>query len=138
MGAAFVALYINMSAIKDGRYPIELDKERHLLFSLNALDEIQDKFGGFDKLGEIMDGKDKLKNVRWLLTLLINEGAEEEEQLTEKQVGKLIHTGNFINVQQAIFRAFTIGNNGGQETQVEQENDEEEENEKNSQSEQVK
>lgn len=139
MGAAFVALYITMSAIKNGRYPIELDKERHLLFSLNALDEIQDKFGGFDKLGEIMDGKDKLKNVRWLLTLLINEGAaEEEEQLTEKQVGKLIHTGNFVNVQQAIFRAFAIGNNGGQQAETEPEEEEDEEEGKNSQSGQVK
>lgn len=129
-----------MSAIKDGRYPIELDKERHLLFSLNALDEIQDKFGGFDKLHEIMDGKDKLKNVRWLLTLLINEGAaEDEEQLTEKQVGKLIHTGNFVNVQQAIYRAFAVGNNGGQPTEVaDPEDDEEEDTEKNSQSGQVK
>lgn len=39
-----------MSAIKDGRFPIMLDKERHLLFSLNAIDEMQDKFGGFDRL----------------------------------------------------------------------------------------
>jgi hypothetical protein len=30
-----------MSAIKDGRFPIMLDKERHLLFSLNAIDEIK-------------------------------------------------------------------------------------------------
>lgn len=129
-----------MSAIKDGRYPIELDKERHLLFSLNALDEIQDKFGGFDKLHEIMDGTDKLKNVRWLLTLLINEGAaENEEQLTEKQVGKLIHTGNFVNVQMAIYRAFAVGNNGGQPTEEEEpEDDEEEETGKNHQGGQVK
>lgn len=129
-----------MSAIKDGRYPIELDKQRHLLFSLNALDELQDKFGGFDKLHEIMNGKDKLKNVRWLLTLLINEGAaEDEEQLTEKQVGKLIHTGNFINVQQAIYSAFAIGNKGDEPEEVTDPEDEEEENtEKNSQSGQVK
>ena len=31
-----------MSAIKDGRFPITLDKERHLLFSLNVIDEMQD------------------------------------------------------------------------------------------------
>lgn len=117
-----------MSAIKDGRYPIKLDKERHLLFSLNALDELQDKFGGFDKLGEIMDGKDKIKNIRWLLTLLINEGkGEEEEELTEKQVGRLIHTGNFAEVQSSIFKAFAVGNNGTAERiEPDDENEEEE------------
>ena len=65
-----------MSAIKDGRLPIVLDKERHLLFSLNVIDEMQDKFGGFDKLAEMLIGKDGIKNLRWLLTLLLNEGAD--------------------------------------------------------------
>jgi hypothetical protein len=102
-----------MSAIKDGRLPIVLDKERHLLFSLNVIDEMQDKFGGFDKLAEMLKGKDGIKNLRWLLTLLLNEGADDgEEQLTEKQVGKMIHTGNFNEVKTAIFKAFAMGNSG--------------------------
>ena len=67
-----------MSAIKDGRLPIVLDKERHLLFSLNVIDEMQDKFGSFDRLDEVLKGKDSIKNLRWLLTLLINEGADDE------------------------------------------------------------
>ena len=49
-----------MSAIKDGRFPIMLDKERHLLFSLNAIDEMQDKFGGFDRLDTVLSGKDSV------------------------------------------------------------------------------
>jgi hypothetical protein len=102
-----------MSAIKDGRFPITLDKERHLLFSLNAIDEMQDKFGGFDRLDEVLSGKESIKNLRWLLTLLLNEGADEnEEALTEKQVGKLIHTGNFNEVKSSIFKAFSLGNSG--------------------------
>lgn len=102
-----------MSAIKDGRFPIVLDKERHLLFSLNAIDEMQDKFGGFDRLDTMLSGKDSIKNLRWLLTVLLNEGAEDDEEpLTEKQVGKLIHTGNFAEVKTAIFKAFSMGNNG--------------------------
>lgn len=131
-----------MSAIKDGRYPILLDKERHLLFSLNALDEMQDKFGGIDKLSEIIRGKDNLKNIRWLLTLLINEGADDgEDPLTEKQVGKLIHTGNLLNIQNDIFKSFSIGNNG--DTQVQKDTEEEEpedenDEEKNAQSGQEK
>ena len=99
-----------MSAIKDGRFPIMLDKERHLLFSLNAIDEMQDKFGGFDRLDTVLSGKDSIKNLRWLLTVLLNEGAaDDEEPLTEKQVGKLIHTGNFADVKAAIFKSFSMG-----------------------------
>ena len=93
-----------------------LDKERHLLFSLNAIDEMQDKVGGFDRLDEVLAGKDSIKNLRWLLTVLLNEGAEEgEPELTEKQVGKMIHTGNFAEVKDAIFKAFSMGNNGTEE-----------------------
>jgi len=115
-----------MSAIKDGRLPIVLDKERHLLFSLNVIDEMQDKFGSFDRLDEVLKGKDSIKNLRWLLTLLINEGAGDgEEQLTEKEVGRMIHTGNFNEVKTAIFRAFAIGNSGTAEPQAEEEDEDE-------------
>lgn len=73
-----------MSAIKDGRLPIVLDKERHLLFSLNVIDEMQDKFGGFDKLAEMLKGKDGIKNLRWLLTLVnrIQEKAVDIYEMT--------------------------------------------------------
>ncbi len=37
--------------------PIELNGQTyHLLFSLNVLDEIQDKFGSYDDLDKIMSG----------------------------------------------------------------------------------
>jgi hypothetical protein len=121
-----------MSAIKDGRFPIMLDKERHLLFSLNAIDAMQDKFGGFDKLDEMLSGKDSIKNLRWLLTVLLNEGAEAgEPELTEKEVGRLIHTGNFLEVKSAIFKAFSLGNTGTTEPPARDEEDDEEDGEKN-------
>ena len=121
-----------MSAIKDGRFPIVLDKERHLLFSLNAIDEMQDKFGGFDRLDTVLSGKDSIKNLRWLLTVLLNEGAEDDEEpLTEKQVGKLIPTGNFAEVKTAIFKAFSMGNNGTPEPPEQDGEDDEEDIEKN-------
>lgn len=122
-----------MSAIKDGRYPIEIGgKERHLLFSLNALDEIQDKFGGYDKLAEVFnqDNKDWIKNTKWLLALLINEGAEEgEPEVTERQVGKWIHTGNIIEVQTKMMKAFSVGTTGNTETRQSQDDEAETEEE---------
>lgn len=106
------------SSFKDGRIAITLDKPRHLLFSLNALDALQEQFGDIDKLAEIMSGKDKFKNVRSLLTILLNEGGADtgETPLTEEQVGRLIHTGNFTTVQNSIIQAFTKGTNTGAET----------------------
>ena len=96
---------------------------------------MQDKFGGFDRLDKVLSGKDSIKNLRWLLTVLLNEGAEEgEAELTEKQVGKLIHTGNFAEVKTAIFKAFSMGNNGTTEPPENEEDEEEEDdndNEKN-------
>lgn len=93
-------------------------KEHHLLFSLNALDEMQDRFGGYDKLDKAFDQNNPtmIKDLRWLLTLVINEGLEEgEEPLTEKQVGKLIHLGNLVAIKDAIFSAFAFSVNGGEE-----------------------
>lgn len=105
-----------MSAIKDGRFPIMLDKKRYLLFSLNVLDELQDKAGGYDKLNVFLSGKVLFKNLKWLLTILLNEGADEnDEKLTEIQVGKLIHTGNLRSVQETVFKAFSIGSCGSEQ-----------------------
>lgn len=101
-----------MSAIRDGRYPIMLDKERHLLYDLNAIDMIQERFGDLTKIGEAMTGKDGFKNLRFLLTVLLNEGDEPENELTEREVGKLIHVGNLNAVKDAIFAAISVGNAG--------------------------
>ena len=131
-----------MSAIKDGRYPINLrGKEYHLLFSLNALGAVQDKFGGYDKLNKIFssENKDIFKDTRWLLTLLINEGLEDgEPQLEEMQVGRMIHLGNIDEIKNAIYLAFAKGVNGGEDTEdstdTEEYNENKEDNEGNSQS----
>lgn len=111
-----------MSAIKDGRMPVELNgKTYYLLFSLNALDEMQDRFGGYDKLDKAFDQSNPtmIKDLRWLLTLIINEGMEEgETPLTEQKVGKLIHIGNLPQIKDAIFSAFVYSTNGGEEKET--------------------
>lgn len=111
-------IYI-MSALQNGAYPITLNgKEYGLLFSLNALDAIQEKFGGYDKLGEIFDrsSKDLFKNVKWLFALLINEARladdENAELLTEERVGRMITARNMGEIQNAIYAAFAKGTAG--------------------------
>lgn len=105
-----------MSEIKNGGYAVTLKgKEYNLLFSLNALDELQDRFGGYDKLGEVFNENNPswVKDTKWLLTLLINEGLlnedENAELLTEQQVGRMIHVGNMKEVQRAMFASFAAG-----------------------------
>ena len=117
-----------MSAIKDGGYTVELKgKEYRLLFTLNALDEIQTKFGGYDKLNEIFNqsNPDWVKDTKWLLTLLINEGLLEEDEnaeiMEEQKVGRLIHVGNLAEVQRAIFASFAAGTAGDGENEEERE-----------------
>lgn len=122
-----------MSALKSGAYPITLNgKEYGLLFSLNALDEVQAKFGGYDKLSEVFNDKNPnlFKDTRWLLTTLINEGilAEDEnaQMLDEKRVGRLIHLGNLKEVQSAIFASFAMATAGDGENTGETEEEREE------------
>ncbi len=106
-------------------------KEYSLLFSLNALDEIQDKFGGYDKLAEVFNENNPewIKQTKWLLTLLINEGLLSEDEdaklLTETQVGRLISVGNLQDIQNAIFSAFATGTSGDGDLKEEQEPDKE-------------
>ena len=77
------------------------------------MDEIQDKFGDLGELDKVMGGKDRFKAVRWLLALLLNEGAAEgESPLTEREVGKMIHAGNMAYAQECIFKSIAIGQAG--------------------------
>lgn len=108
-----------MSAVKDGGYIVTLKgKDYRLLFTLNALDEIQTKFGGYDNLNEIFNqsNPDWVKDTKWLLTLLINEGLLEEDEnaeiMEEQRVGRLIHVGNLAEVQRAIYASFAAGTAG--------------------------
>ena len=106
-------------------------KKYRLLFTLNALDEIQTRFGGYDKLNEVFNQKNKdwVKDTKWLLTLLINEGLLEEDEnaelLTETQVGRLIHVGNFKEVQRVIYASFAAGTAGDVEVEDNKEKGEE-------------
>ena len=77
------------------------------------MDEIQDKFGDLGELDKVMGGKDRFKAVRWLLALLLNEGAAEgESPLTEREVGKMIHAGNMAYAQECIYKSIAIGQAG--------------------------
>lgn len=104
-------------------------REYRLLFTLNALDELQTKFGGYDKLSEVFNQNNPnwVKGTKWLLTMLINEGLLEEDEnaqlLTETQVGRLVHIGNMGEIQRAIYASFAAGTAGDGEEETENDGD---------------
>jgi hypothetical protein len=102
------------SAFRDGRSPIELGGQtRYMCFSLNAMVDVEERFGGVEKLPEAFEGPTRLKNIRWLLTLLLNEGREEDSpELSEREVGRMINGANLKDVTHAIFASMRRANNG--------------------------
>jgi DNA mismatch repair protein MutH len=90
-----------------GFVKIELDKVRHLRYTMNALAEIEDQLGV--PLSEMKDVKMTIKNVRVILWAgLIHEDAE----LTQEEVGNMVDLGNFEEVQQKIAEAFAMADKG--------------------------
>lgn len=77
------------------------DKEYPLAFTMNVLEKIQDKYGSYEKWGDMTDGKEQEVNIGALkfgITEMINEGIDIENEETEikrefltlKQVGRII------------------------------------------------
>lgn len=90
-------------------------KEYGLLFTINAIDDIQDKFDApISDIGELMqDYKKTYKVLRYLLTVLINEAIDDAENgephVTEKYIGRKLTPDNIPALQTAIFAAFSAG-----------------------------
>ena len=72
-----------------------------LVFNLNVIEKIQDKYGSYEKWGEMTDGKEREINLGALKfgnLEMINEGIDIENEnnevkrefVTSKQVGRLI------------------------------------------------
>ena len=79
------------------------DKIYKLVFNLNVMEEIQEKYGSVDKWGDLTEGSENegepnAKAVIFGLTAMINEGIDienedngtKEKKLTQKQVGRVI------------------------------------------------
>ena len=75
--------------------------EYTLVFNMNVIELIQNKYGSYEKWGEMTDGKEQEVNIGALkfgITEMINEGIDIENEgkepkrefLTEKQVGRII------------------------------------------------
>ena len=102
-----------MSDLKPKGTSIKLGKEEYgLRFTLNVIDDIQDKFniavGDMGKLFE--DEKTRIKNLKGILMLMINEDidcvkdetGEERPHVDERFIGRHIHAGNMNQMVNSI------------------------------------
>ncbi|TQR28320.1 hypothetical protein C7Y47_22020 [Lysinibacillus sphaericus] len=90
--------------MKDEGVKITLEnKEFEVRFDLNALCNLQDKFGDFTKAFDGLEKQD-FKKIRSLLHVGLANG--ENIDITEKEVGALINMKNITAVTDALTQAF--------------------------------
>jgi len=113
-----------MSDLKPKATTIQLgDKEYGLLFTINAIDEIQDKFDcPISEIGELMqDYKKTFKIVRFLLTVLINEAIDDAERgeahVDERFIGRKLTPDNISSMKIKVFSSFKSGLPASEETE---------------------
>lgn len=125
-----------MSDLKPKGRKIKLGGHEYgLRFTLNAIDDIQDHFDiPIQQLTELLkDEKSRVKNLRYLLTVLINEdidcvndeliSSESKERLLhldERYVGRQINVGNVQEIMGQVIRSFS---DGAPESEGEEEED---------------
>ena len=87
--------------MKNARVLIETEKKKiPLVFNLNVMEEIQEKYGTLEKWGEVTagGGEPKVKDLKAGIKTMINEAIDieneengtDEKPLSEKQVGRIL------------------------------------------------
>lgn len=109
-----------MSDLKPKGTKIKLGKNEYgMRFTINAIDDIQDKFDiTIEDLTKLFkDSKKRFKNLKYLLSLLINEDidcfkdetGEEIPHVDERYVGRHIDSNNMKDIMETILMTFTNG-----------------------------
>ena len=109
-----------MSDLRPKGTKIKLGKNEYgMRFTINAIDDIQDKFDiTIEDLTKLFkDSKKRFKNLKYLLSLLINEDidcikdetGEEIPHVDERYVGRHIDSNNMKDIMETILMTFTNG-----------------------------
>ena len=75
-----------------------MDKERTLVFDLNAFADLEEMFGSIDEAMQALQNG-KIKALRAILWAGLK---HEDEELTEREVGKMITLNNMKEVMEGI------------------------------------
>ncbi len=109
-----------MSTLRPRGVVLEVNgQERHLLFTLNAIDAVQDRFGKNvrEVLGDITDEYPAGHTLRDTLKILLDDELEREkctrgenslEEISEKEIGWLIGVDNYMQITCVVFDAYGI------------------------------
>ncbi len=107
-----------MSDLRPRGTPVVIDgEERHLLFTLNAIDEIQDHFDApmSDVWDKLTDKRESEKTIRYLICALLNDEAAREQRngkelksYTEEEVGWAITVGNVNEIMMALLDTYGL------------------------------
>lgn len=87
------------------------EKEYNVVFNLNVMQEIQEKYGTINKWADLTEGKGKEPDAKAIIfgfTAMLNEGLDIENEetgstfkpLTEKQVGRILTEIGFNNANE--------------------------------------
>lgn len=94
-----------MNEIKIRPITIRLDKERHLLFDLNAFEELENIYGDLDAaFKSFQDDTKKVKNIKNFLCAGL---LHEDKDLTPTSVGTLVGYNNLTEITDIIWKAIT-------------------------------
>lgn len=93
-----------MNNVRDLGVAIELDKTRHMKFSLNALCDLQDEYGDVIEVFTKATNEQDFKMIRKLLSVSLR---DEDETLDEQQVGKMIDLQNLNYVMEKLSETLT-------------------------------
>lgn len=119
-----------MSDLRPVGTPIMLNgMERNFLFTLNVIDSIQSHYDlpVLEVLGKLFDEKEKVKTLKFLVTVLLNDEVEGEKykngngtakEVTEREVGAMIHVENMDEVIKTILKAYGISEPDADEDEV--------------------
>lgn len=100
---------------------IETENRKYpLIFNLNVIEQVQEKYGDLDKWSASItptDGLPSIKDLKWTITQMINEGIDIENEtneikqsfVTDKQVGRLLTQLGLQNISGIVMGTVSDG-----------------------------
>lgn len=97
----------NLDNVREKRVAITLDRERYVKFGFEAFSLLEEKFGTLELAMKALDDG-KMATLKVLLWAGLQDDLEEDEVLTEKQVGKMLDLDMLSTVVDTVTAAINL------------------------------